>query len=175
MITKQFREAVDNADLLSVHVMLKDSLLADSTFEIYEEMCGFAEMKLGSMLWNVSRLSMNYDISNISKEDLNIALSELVDNFSKDNVKLIQKMIQKLYPQTSSNVKKITKTVSKKTQKLQYLEKKLSQKKYELNTIVKEAERYHQVNAYRKINELALQISQICKECEEEILVMRSK
>lgn len=94
-LTREFREAVSQGNLLRVKIMLKDSLLVDTSFNQFNEMLNYAEQELGG-IW-VSDEEDN-DVFSQSPEELNTILAGLVNNFSKRRVIHLKEMINKLYP-----------------------------------------------------------------------------
>lgn len=94
-LTKEFRDAVSQGNLLRVRIMLKDSLLVDTSFRQFHEMINYAEPRL-SDLW----ISNEDDDEVLSKspEDLNNNLVKLVNSFSKRRVNHLMELINKKYP-----------------------------------------------------------------------------
>ena len=91
-LTQEFRYAVEQGNLLRVRIMLKDSLLVDTSFEQFNEMIRFAELKLDN-LW-INDEDDNEEFSQ-STDELNIILAGLVNNFSKKRVAYLKKLIKK--------------------------------------------------------------------------------
>ena len=94
-LTREFVEAVSQRNLLRVKIMLKDSLLVDTTFNQFNEMLSYAEPRL-SGIW-VSD-DEDDDVFSQSPEELNTILAGLVNNFSKRRITHLKGMINKLYP-----------------------------------------------------------------------------
>ena len=94
-LTREFSEAVKEGNLLRVRIMLKDSLLVDTSFEQFNEMCRFAEQNLKD-LW----ISDDEDdeVFSQSPAELNNILVGLVNKFSKRRISYLEKLIKKLYP-----------------------------------------------------------------------------
>ena len=96
MLTKEFKEAVAQGNLLLVHIMLKDSLLIDTSFKQFDEMVEFAESKLdGIWVDNVDDKESFYQ----SADNLDNILVGLVNNFSKKRVRYLKTIIRDRYPQ----------------------------------------------------------------------------
>lgn len=93
-LTREFIEAVTQGNLLRVRIMLKDSLLVDTSFEQFKEMLDFVEPKLKD-LW-----MSNEDDEELSQstDELNNILVGLVNNFSKKRVTHLMGLINKAYP-----------------------------------------------------------------------------
>lgn len=100
-LTQEFRCAVEQGNLLRVRIMLKDSLLVDTSFEQFNEMIRFAELRLNN-LW-INDEDDNEEFSQ-SADELNIILAGLVNNFSKKRVAYLKKLIKKMYPSKQKTV-----------------------------------------------------------------------
>lgn len=96
MLTKEFKEAVAQGNLLRVHIMLKDSLLIDTSFKQFDEMVEFAESKLDEV-W-VDNVDDKESFSQ-SADNLDNILVGLVNNFSKKRVRYLKTIIRDKYPQ----------------------------------------------------------------------------
>ena len=94
-LTREFVEAVSQRNMLRVKIMLKDSLLVDTTFNQFNEMVRYAESKLPN-LW-VSDDEDDEDFSQ-SPEELNNILVGLINNFSRKRIKYLKSLISKMYP-----------------------------------------------------------------------------
>lgn len=94
-LTREFIEAVTQGNLLRVRIMLKDSLLVDTSFEQFKEMLSYAEPRLKD-LW-VSNDEDDEEFSQ-SPDELNNILVGLVNNFSKRRVTHLMGLIHKIYP-----------------------------------------------------------------------------
>lgn len=106
-LTREFHEAVSQGNLLRVKIMLKDSLLLDTSFKQFDEMIEYAEGRL-SDIW-VSDDKDN-EVFSQSKEELNAILVGLVNNFSKRRVEHLKRMISTFYPpQLKTNQQTVTK------------------------------------------------------------------
>lgn len=117
-LTREFVEAVSKGNLLRVKIMLKDSLLVDTSFNQFNEMLSYAEPRL-SGIW-VSD-DEDDDVFSQSPEELNTILAGLVNNFSKRRVTYLKGMINKLYPpqpKIKHDVRRETAVVIKRTREV---------------------------------------------------------
>ena len=48
-ITKEFEEVINNNDITFARIMIKDSMLIDTSLQTYEEMISYAEEKIGAL------------------------------------------------------------------------------------------------------------------------------
>lgn len=97
MVTAEFYKAVRDRDVLMVRIMLKDSLLVDSSFNQFNSMVHHAEDS-GLNLWISDEDDETFDSDANANEDLNVLLVQLVNCFSKKRVNYIKGIISKKYP-----------------------------------------------------------------------------
>ena len=104
-VTQAFRDAVKRDDLLSVHIMMKDSLLREPSFEEFTEMESIAK--------HMKNLYTPHDgyqfIKDSSKWDdnyMNELMVDLIDNFSHERVNHLKQVILKLHPYSKSEIKR---------------------------------------------------------------------
>lgn len=117
-LTKEFVEAVSQGNLLRVKIMLKDSLLVDTSFNQFNEMLSYAEPRLSGIWVNDDE---DDDVFSQSSEELNSILAGLVNNFSKRRVTHLKGMINKLYssqPKTNQEYRREAAVVIKKTREV---------------------------------------------------------
>lgn len=93
-LTREFMEAVSQGNLLRVKIMLKDSLLVDTSFEQFDEMLSYAEKRF-SGIWVSDE--EDDDVFSQDSDELNTILAGLVNSFSKRRVTHLKGMINKLY------------------------------------------------------------------------------
>lgn len=103
-LTPEFKNAVNSKNLLRVRIMLKDSLLVDKSFALFEEMRTYAENR-GLHIWMekteeieiVSGTEWNRDL-------MNLELTRLVNDFTEERVEYCQRIIAKIYGITPHSV-----------------------------------------------------------------------
>lgn len=97
-ITNAFREAVENGNVIGIRIMLKDSLLVDLSFKEFEEMERIASSDVSNLydmhdgcelLLNETMWDDNY---------MNGQMVEVVENFSRERVEHLKKVVRKLRP-----------------------------------------------------------------------------
>ncbi|MFR3728269.1 hypothetical protein [Lacrimispora sp.] len=101
-LTKEFVEAVSHGNLLRVRIMLKDSLLVDTSFNQFNEMLHYAESRLNG-LWISNE--EDDEVFSQSTEDLNNILVGLVNSFSKRRINHLMGLIHKMYPPKPAGIK----------------------------------------------------------------------
>lgn len=100
-LTPEFISAVSAGNLLRVRIMLKDSLLVDKRFNQFREMRTYAEgrgvnfwMKKPQELEIAPEAEWNLDL-------MNLELTRLVNDFTKERLAYCQSIIEKVYGITS--------------------------------------------------------------------------
>ena len=106
-VTEIFRKAVEDKDVISVRIMMKDSLLQDPSFSKFREM----EMQAKSIpdlyaihdgtMFNTDKSAWNDDYMNDIKVDL-------IDNFSHERIAHLKEVIQYLHPYTQEEIKNLS-------------------------------------------------------------------
>lgn len=168
-VTAEFKEAVLKKNLLRVRIMLKDSLLVDTSFKQFDEMIRYAESKLGSTIWIDDQ--EDDDIFSQSPEELNNILAGLVNHFSKRRVRCLKEMIRRKYPSKKINPK------FKSTDKQQFIKKtsftsqvyrKISREKEKITDINKKIlgkkDKYYRRGDIEEIRKAAQNIVNHCDE-----------
>lgn len=102
-LTREFVEAVSQGNRLRVRIMLKDSLLVDTSFEQFNEMIRYAEPRIKD-LW----ISNDEDdeVFSQSPDGLNTILVGLVNSFSKRRVTYLKELISHMYPPKPKSIPK---------------------------------------------------------------------
>lgn len=96
-LTPEFISAVSSRNLLRVRIMLKDSLLVDKKFYKFNAMIKYAEERsLNFWMENTEKLEIapkdkwNVDL-------MNLELTRLVNDFTKERLNYCQRLIEKVY------------------------------------------------------------------------------
>jgi hypothetical protein len=100
-ITPVFTKAVEENDVKSIHIMMKDSLLVDLSFEQFDEMARLAKDVKG--LYQEHKEGGHFDPLDLdpSKWDdnyMNGLMVDVVDNFSHERLNHLKKVVRKLRP-----------------------------------------------------------------------------
>lgn len=103
MISQEFKKAVEERDLLRVRIMLKDSLIIDPSFGKFEKMLRCANAEFRDIYVNYDGGQLERNPEKWNQQTLNHELVELVDNFSKERIDHLKKVIDKLL---STNMRK---------------------------------------------------------------------
>lgn len=119
VLTSEFIDAVSSRNLLRVRIMLKDSLLVDKQFNLFREMRTYAENK-GLNIW----MDKTEDIEIADKAEwnldlMNLELTRLVNDFTKERIEYCQKLIKKVYGITSRPVQNYNQQTSAQTRPVQ--------------------------------------------------------
>ncbi len=95
-LSEEFKEAVEQNKKTRVRIMLKDSLLVDSSCTEFDEMFRFAQSSMPDIM--DSHDGESFKTPEQWNEDyLNDQMVAVVNNFSKERVDLLKKMVKKLY------------------------------------------------------------------------------
>lgn len=102
-LTPEFMTAVSNNNLLRVRIMLKDSLLVDKRFVQFSEMSRYAE-RTGVNFWMEETDKLETKPRDAWNTDLmNLELTKLVNDFTKEHLLYCQAIIEKVYGIPSHN------------------------------------------------------------------------
>lgn len=104
-ITKEFMEVVQSGKIRRVRIMLEDSLLLDPTAERFNEMECYASKKMGNIYAEHDGENLNFDKSAWNKDYLNQQMAVVIDNFSKERINLLKKMVLYLYKDKADKIR----------------------------------------------------------------------
>lgn len=95
-ILKEFIEFVEREDKISVKIALENSMLIDPTLIQFNKMLDYASSKMNLFDVHDGR-ELIYDKYKWNKEYLDQEMVRVVDNFSKERIDLLKKMVKHLY------------------------------------------------------------------------------
>ena len=96
-ITGAFRSAVSARDVRGIRIMMKDSLLVDPTFNEFNEMDGLASGVSGLYESHDGR-DLDYDKSAWNDAYMDKLMVQVVNNFSRERIILLQEIVRHLHP-----------------------------------------------------------------------------
>lgn len=96
-ITKKFRDAVSNNDIRLVRIMIKNDMIVDPSMDELNQMISIAEPKLTTLYDDHNGEVLDYEKSNWTKDYMDQQMVEVVNNFSKERLELLQNICQYLY------------------------------------------------------------------------------
>lgn len=110
MIADEFSEAVKSKNLLMIRIMLKDSLLIDKSFSMFNEMGSYAENK-GIDFWMEQTEELEVSPGPWTVDQMNYELVALVNSFTKERLSYVKAIIKSIYgsyqaPETDNNWRK---------------------------------------------------------------------
>lgn len=105
-IQDYFKEAVESKKVLKVHIMLKDIILYDPTNEMFRAYEQYAISKMGNIYVKHDGEVLNYDPSSWNKDYMTEQMVKVVNNFSKERVDLLKKMVAFLYKDKAEQIRK---------------------------------------------------------------------
>lgn len=138
MISPEFRMAVDSKNLLRVRIMLKDSFIVDPTLTQFNEMQDYAKRKLPDLFVPFDHGILEDNPLKWDKAVMNMELVQLVNNFSKERVAHLKKVVVKVL-EKGVGLKQEGKNEQKGSQKPR--ETRVEDKKNALLTISKESKK----------------------------------
>lgn len=95
-ISSEYAQAVHNNNKLRVRIMLKDSLLIDKSFRLFEEMQEYA-LAQGVNPWADVDIPLEKPEKPWTEDTMNYELTALVNDFTKEHVNYIKEIITDLY------------------------------------------------------------------------------
>lgn len=106
-ITNAFRDAVSNADVRGVRIMMKDSLLVDPTFAEFNEMSALAR-NVPNLYDEHDNRSLIMDETEWNDDYMDKLMVQVVGNFSHERIEHLQKVVRHLrhvqaYQKTQEN------------------------------------------------------------------------
>lgn len=108
-ISSEFKQAVDNKDILMLRIMLKDSLVVDPSFADFDQMISYATSYLDNLF--DSHDGEVFDTpTNWNKSYMDQQMVKLINNFSHERITLLKKVCRHLYhahstPRSTSRVR----------------------------------------------------------------------
>lgn len=100
-LTNAFLEAVRSGDKLAIRIMMKSSLYMDPTFRVFEAMDRMASSSVPGLYVPYDNGPLKMDADEWTEDYMDKLLVRLVDNFSKERVAHLKKVIRYLYPSES--------------------------------------------------------------------------
>lgn len=102
-ISSEFAQAVRDENKLRVRIMLKDSLLIDKTFRLFDEMQAYATVQ-GVSPWVDADIPLEKSEKPWTEDTMNYELTALVNDFTKEHVNYIKQIITDLYKASTEKV-----------------------------------------------------------------------
>ena len=101
-ISHAFRRAVESGDKLAVRIMMKNSMYLDPTFREFEEMSRVVERSKLDLYVPYDGGSLGENTAEWTKDYMDTLMVELVDNFSRERVAHLKKVVRYIYHPTDS-------------------------------------------------------------------------
>lgn len=106
-LSQEFRQAIEEQDILMAHIMLKDSLVVDPTFKEFNEMAAFAENKLTRLYEEHDGEQLVTDLSEWTKDYMDTQMVKVVNNFSKERIALLKNICRHLYSKRAEKIENV--------------------------------------------------------------------
>lgn len=103
-ISVEFKDAVQKKNLLLVRIMLKDSLYVDISQRQFKERLKYATQRLPDLFVPHDGEKFNYDKSAWTKSYMGELLVRVINNFSKERLEFLQKIIPYVYRDTAKSI-----------------------------------------------------------------------
>lgn len=101
-ISSEFAQAVRDENKLRIRIMLKDSLLIDKSFRLFDEMQAYA-MAQGVSPWADADVPLEKAEKPWTEDIMNYELTALVNDFTREHVNYIKQIIADLYKVSASD------------------------------------------------------------------------
>ena len=99
-ISNNFRQAVEENDVIKIRIMMKDSLLVDPSFKEFNEMEHIASTVNGLYDKHDEKV-LKTDSSEWDENYMNLLLSQVVRNFSHERISHLKEVVKKTRPVTA--------------------------------------------------------------------------
>jgi hypothetical protein len=96
-LTNAFKEAVSSSNVRLIRIMMKDSMLVDPTFSVFNAMNNAAR-DLSGLYDTHDGQELNYDRSTWNDSYMNELMVQIVGNFSQERVDHLKNIVRQLYP-----------------------------------------------------------------------------
>lgn len=96
-LTSEFKDAVYLKNMLRLRIMLKDSLLVDKSFSLFREMITYAEREKLDVWMDKTEEIEIIDSFEWNEDLMNLELTQLVNDFTKERLEYCQNIIRKIY------------------------------------------------------------------------------
>lgn len=108
-ISREFAQVVSDKKLLRCRIMLKDSLLVDKSFQLFDEMVSYS-IKNGLDPWDENDTSLEKASKPWDENIMNYELTAVVNDFTKEHIKYVKQIITSIYgkPTKTSSPKPTT-------------------------------------------------------------------
>lgn len=107
MLSEEFKSAVSSKNLLRVRIMLKDSLIIDPSFKLFDEMLYFSQSNgLQELVVAFDGESLEDNPSKWDKDLMDLEMVQIINNFSKERIEHLKKIVSKVYENKIQNMNK---------------------------------------------------------------------
>lgn len=101
-ISKELMDAVNNNDIVMAKIILKNNMLLDPSFALYDETSAYVKNALGDFSDEHDGEEFESDVDKWDKDYLAALMVDLMLNFSKERIEHIRKVCAKIYKKTCS-------------------------------------------------------------------------
>lgn len=104
-ISSEFKNAVSQNKLIRVRIILKDNMVIDPTLKGFDEMVRYAENNIPNLYDEHDGEKLDYDMAAWTKNYMDEQMVIAVNNFSKERIELLKKIVKKVYGVRVKNIK----------------------------------------------------------------------
>lgn len=105
-VTQEFMNAVEQNDVLLVHIMMKDSLLLDPTCRQFNEMERYAKDRMEGLYQPHDGEMLDFNPDDWNVDAMNDQMVKLIGNFSEERVALLKNMVGVLYKDKAETIRR---------------------------------------------------------------------
>lgn len=103
-ISQEFKNAVEEKDVMMVRIMLKDSMVVDPTFEEFNILLSYAEINLDDLYDEHDGEIFSNNLSDWTNEYMATQMVNVVTNFSKERVSFLKKICKHIYSDRAEKI-----------------------------------------------------------------------
>ena len=141
---EMFKEELRKNNILKIRLMMKNSLLYDSSFKTFNEMEKLAE-EYKVNIWQDSSCDDLIKQKSTWTDDVNYELTAIVSDFTKERIVYLKDLIKNVYYRDIDINKNTSNSIKKNNNKMNY-KKKLVSEIIDMQIVINEARRNESIN-----------------------------
>lgn len=100
-ISKELMDAINKNDVVMTKIILKNNILLDPSFALYDETSAYAQKRLNNLFDEHDGGTFEGDSEKWTKDYLDGLMVDLTSNFSKERISHIRKVCARIYGKTA--------------------------------------------------------------------------
>jgi len=105
-LTNAFKNVVAEKNKTRMRIMIKDSMIIDPTFKLFDEMIQYAQERIEDLYDKHDNEVLDQDPRHWTKDYMNSQFVAVVYNFSKERLDLLKKIVTYLYQDKIHEIEK---------------------------------------------------------------------